>query len=66
MQLENQVLDSPIGKRAAKSLPAGRSLAASDIEEMPPLANNAPVTVRVVAGGVEVTTTGRALRISQL
>jgi flagella basal body P-ring formation protein FlgA len=49
-----------IGKRAVNALPAGRRLAASDIEEAPVLAANARVTVRVVSGAVEVTATGTA------
>ncbi len=49
-----------VGKRAVSSLPAGRRLSKSDIEEAPVLLANARVTVRVVAGLVEVTTTGTA------
>ena len=55
-----------VGKRAVSSLPAGRRLSQSDVEEAPVLLANARVTVRVVAGMVEITTAGTACEEGRL
>lgn len=47
-----------IGKRALRSLPSGRPLAAADAEYAPVLLANAPVTLRVTSGALEIRTAG--------
>ena len=50
--------EAVIGQRAVNALPAGRKLTPRDIEDAPVVATNTEVTVRVNAGGAEVTSTG--------
>jgi len=54
-------VDEVIGKRAARTLLAGRPVTKADVEEAPVFEANARVTVRVLSGAVEITASGTAL-----
>lgn len=54
-------LESIIGKAAARSIPEGTFLRASDVIEPQLVYRGAPVTLRVQIGGILITSTARAL-----
>jgi flagella basal body P-ring formation protein FlgA len=54
-------LDAIIGKAAARAIPEGAFLRASDVIEQQLVYRGAPVTLRVQIGGILITSTGRAL-----
>ena len=54
-------LEAIIGKAAARSIPEGAFLSASDVIEQQLVYRGAPVTLRVQIGGILITSTGRAL-----
>lgn len=54
-------LESMVGKAAARSMPEGTFLRASDVIEPQLVYRGAPVTLRVQIGGILITSTARAL-----